>query len=92
MLLLICGAETVHDSGVGDCSEILIFGRQYGTVTLKEKSRKKKWEEQWRYSLGIAASAIGGLVLRFSGCYQPAEAGGYDNFSVSVPGELSCAC
>ena len=47
--LLIGGAETVHDSGVGDCGEILIFGCQYGTVTLKDKPKKKKiWGEQWR--------------------------------------------
>ena len=26
--LLISGTETVHDSGIGDCSEILIFGCQ----------------------------------------------------------------
>ena len=39
--LLIGGAETVHDSGVGDCSEILNFSCQYGTVTFKEKVRGK---------------------------------------------------
>ena len=39
--LLIGGAETVNDSGVGDCSEILIFGYQYGTVRFKEKVRGK---------------------------------------------------
>lgn len=50
--LLVGGAETIHDSGVGDCSEILIFRRQYGTVTSKDKT-KKKWGAQWRYILGL---------------------------------------
>lgn len=98
--LLVGGAETVHNSGVGDCSEILNFDCQYGMVTLEERLEnygKKNGGTVWaitngQASLKIAARAIGGLFLRFSEYYQPAEAGEYGSFSVSVPGGSSCAC
>lgn len=85
--MLISGAETVDDSGVGDCSEILILSFQYGTVTVKVKKKLVKNNsgtvevyDKCSRNLEDNGESNWRLGLRFSECYRPAEAGRYGNF------------